>query len=445
MMSQIVLTAAATIALAFGLGALSGRRKFLLLLLGYALVLSVASGLSIASSFPGGLVNSLPYLAGSDGEGYYGDALRLLQVGIGSYKDIININYSGYQIYLALWFEVFGASLGVALVANNLLLLLSVVCLYRATELLTASRDAAFLACILMMLTSSHIFHALVILKEPAINLAFSLILLSVAVALRQRSRGVMALLLFIVALTIVVMMRATLLLFVVVLLSAIATLFVRRRAWVLVVLVAIWIVILPYADTFSNRTLDSQHYTNTALHNTILSETLRSGKVEAEGVVGRILDAYLGLPIGGRLGLFFVPTALQILLPFNVWDLSFISDHFSLFFSRNANIVWLLFVAPWMMFSVAHVRKLPDSLLARLLLAGAGYYVIIAIIYGGAIPRYAAPVLYFIYPAAGYWWGKFRVDSLVRHKVYGFFRLYFVVVSGSVFMYLVFKLIYSA
>lgn len=444
MMLQIVLTAAATIALAFGLGAFSGRRKFLLLLLGYALVLSVASGLSIASSYPGG-VTTVPYLVGSDGEGYYTDALNLLQAGIGAFKSVITINYAGYQIYLALWFSVFGASLGTALVANHFLLMLSALCFFRATEILTGSRDAAFLACVLMMLTSSHIFHSLIVLKEPAINLAFSLLLLSVALALRQRHRGVKALLLFLVALAVLVMMRATLLLFVAILLSFLATLFARRRAWMLVVLLVMWALILPYADTFSNRALDTESYANTMMNNTVLSEALQSGKVETEGVIGQVSDFYLGLPIALRLVLFAVPTTLQMLLPFNVWDTDFLSDHFSLFFSRNANVVWLLFVAPWMLFAVTRVRRLQDPLLARLLLAGVGYYAIVAVIYGGAIPRYGAGALYFIYPAAGYWWYRLRTDPPIRGQVYGFFRLYFALACASVLLYAVFKLMHSA
>lgn len=441
MILQITMTAAATIALASGLGMASGRRKFLLLLLGYAAALSVASGFSIVSSYPGG-VTLVPYLAGSDGEGYYVDALNLLQTGIGSFKNIITINYAGYQIYLALWFSIFGASLGTALVANHFLLMLSVLCLHRATEILTSSRDAALLACVLMMLTSSHMFHSLVILKEPAINLAFSMMLVSVAAALRQRNRGLVALFFFVGALAIMVMMRATLLLFVVVMLSVMATLFVRRRAWVLVVLVAAWALILPYADTFSNRRFDAQHYTETITQNTVLTDKLQSGEVEAEGVVGRVLDVYLGLPFVLRVVLFAVPTALQILLPFNVWSLDFFADHFSLFLSRNANAAWLLFVAPWILFTVASVRKLRDPLLTRLLLAGVGYYVMIAIIYGGAIPRYGAPALYFIYPVAGYWWHRLHTEPAVRRKVYGFFRTYFTLASASALLYVFLKLI---
>lgn len=425
MIQEVMLTSMATVAIAFALGALSGSHRFMKLLLYYGVVLAVASAFSIYSSYPNGH-SALPYLAGSDGEGYYNDALNLVRYGIENYKGIVRINYSGYQIYLSAWFKIFGPSVGIALVANHLLLMLSIYCLFRATELLTGARNAALLACVLLMLTSSHAFNSLVLLKEPAINLAFGLMLWSVAIALRQTNRGLKAALLFVAALVIVVMVRATLLLFVLVLLSSLLTLFIRRRAWVAVALALVWILILPYADSFSNKTLDVNQYTQTMLHNMVLVDKLQSGEVATEGVVGRVLGVYLELPILLRILLFAVPVALQMLLPFDVWSTGFLSDHFSLFFSRNANLVWLLFILPWTLFTVVHVRKLKNPALSSLLLAGVGYYIIIAIIYGGAIPRYASPAMYFIYPAAGFWWWRLREDSNIRRRVYSFFRRYY-------------------
>jgi hypothetical protein len=443
MTAQIVLTAVAIIALAFLLGALSGRFRFMLLLLAYALVLAVASGLSIASSYPDGLA-PLPYLTGSDGEGYYEDALKLADLGVQNFQDIITTNYAGYQIYLALWFDALGPSLGVALFANHLLLMLSVLCLFRATELLTGSQQAALLACVAMMLTGSHIFHALLILKEPAINLAFSFLLLAVALALKRRgaAAGLPALLLFVAAVLILVGMRATLLLFVLVLLGWLATLFARQRSWVLVALGGVLALMVPLADTFSRYTFDSEFFARTMLLNTVLSQTLEAGEVDAGGVVGRVSSAYLALPFVLRMLLFFVPTLLQMLLPFDVWSTAFIDDHFSMFFSRNANLVWLLFGAAWTLYAVVHVRRLADPVLARLVLAGATFYVIVAVIYGGAIPRYGAPALYFIYPAIGLWWHQLREQPAVRRHVQRFFRWYFGALLALMLPYLVLNLL---
>jgi hypothetical protein len=443
MTGQIILTATATIALGIVLGALSGHFRFMVLLLSYAVMLAAASGLSIASSYPDGPA-PLPYLAGSDGERYYEEAVKLAEYGVENFQDIVVANYAGYQIYLAMWFDAFGPSLGVALFANHLLLTLSVLCLFRATELLTGSQQAALLACVAMMLTGSHVFYALLILKEPAINLAFSFLLLAAALALKQRgaAAGLLALALFIAAVVILVAMRATLLLFVLVLLGWLATLFARQRSWVLVALGGVLVLMVPLADTFSRYTFDSEFFARTVLLNTALSQALETGDVDAGGVVGRVSSAYLALPFVLRMLLFFVPTLLQMLLPFDVWSTAFIDDHFSMFFSRNANLVWLLFGAVWTLYAVVHVRRLADPLLARLVLAGATFYVIVAVIYGGAIPRYGAPALYFIYPAIGLWWRQLREDHAVRRHVQRFFRWYFGGLLALMLPYLVLNLL---
>lgn len=442
MIAQIVLTAVAIIALAFVLGALSGRFRFMLLLLAYALVLSVASGLSIASSYPDGPA-PLPYLAGSDGEGYYEDAVKLADLGVQNFQDIITTNYAGYQIYLALWFDALGPSLGVALFANHLLLMLSVLCLFRAAELLTGSQQAAILACVAMMLTGSHVFHALLILKEPAINLAFSFLLLAVALALKQRgaAAGLLALVLFIAAVAILVAARATLLLFVLVLLGWLATLFARQRSWVLVALGGALVLMVPLAETFTLYTFDMDFFAGNVLLNSVLSQALETGEVDAGGVVGKVSSAYLTLPFFVRSMLFFVPTLLQMLLPFDVWSTAFVDDHFSMFFSRNVNLVWLLFGAVWTLYAVVHVRRLADPVLGRMVLAGATFYVIVAVIYGGAIPRYGAPALYFIYPAIGLWWQRLREEHAVRQHVHRFFRWYFVCLLALMLPYLALNL----
>lgn len=425
MTGQVIIAGLGTIAFAALLGVLSGQFRFLGILLAYAIVLAVASGISIASSYPNGPA-PLPYLMGSDGEGFYDEAMKLTIAGLENFSEIIPSNYVGFQIYLALWFVVFGDGLGVALIANHVLLLLSVVCVFNATKILTTSLEAALLACVAMMLTGSHVFHALILLKEPALNLAFGLLLLSLAMALKQRGGGPIALVLFMIAVAILAVMRGALLLFVVVLMSWIATLFLRRRGLAFILMAITFVLLAPMAQTFTNYTLDADFFSDTTLRNTVLSETLRSGEVDTAGVVGRILDVYLGLPVALKVLFFFVPTLLQLSLPFDVWSKAFIDDHFSVFFGRNCNLVWLLFGAVWTLYVVVYVRHLRDPLIARLLLAGVMCYVTVAIIFGGAIPRYGAPALIFTYPAVGYWWHRSRLEPVVRQHVQRFFRWYY-------------------
>jgi hypothetical protein len=65
-----------------------------------------------------------------------------------------------------------------------------------------------------------------------------------------------------------------------------------------------------------------------------------------------------------------------------------------------------------------------------------------IAVIYGGAIPRYAAPALYFVYPAIGFWWDRFRRDALVRNRIQVFFRRYFASIMILILPYLALNLL---
>lgn len=440
MLVYIILYMVANTAIAFAIGAASRHFGFLLMLLVYSLVLSVGGSLSMASSFPEG-AGVVPYLAGSDGEGYFEDAVKLAGEGLGNFQELITTNYAGHQIYLAAWFSVFGASLMVAMVANNLLLMMSALCLFKASHILTRTPQAALLACLAMMLNTSHIYHSLLLLKEPAICLAFSLMLLSAAEALKQRGLGLRALVAFLMGIAIVIAMRGTLLLFVLVLLGYLAPLFLKQRSHVLVMLAGVLLLMVPLAQTFTTYTLDADFITETLLLNTVISETLAGGVIDAGGVVGRVSGAYLAWPFVVRLLLFIVPTSLQLLLPFDFWSSAFLDDHFSAFFGRNLNPLWFLFVAVWAVFALVKVRRLQDPLLARLMLAGATFYVIVAVIYGGAIPRYGAPALYFIYPAIGHWWLRFREDAGVRKEVLVFFRAYYICLIVLLLPYLALNL----
>lgn len=441
MIVDTLLYIVANTGIALAIGAASRHFGFMLMLLVYSLVLSAGGALSMASSFPMG-AGDLPYLAGSDGEGYFEDAVKLAGEGLSNFQDVITTNYAGHQIYLAGWFGLFGVSLMVAMVANNLLLMLSVLCLFKASHILTHQPHAALLACLAMMLNTSHIYHSLLLLKEPAICLAFSLMLLSAAEALKQRGLGLRALAMFLAGTAIVIAMRGTLLLFVLVLLGFLATLFLKQRLHVLVMLAAVLLLMVPLAQTFTTYSLDADFISETVLLNTVVSETLEAGAVDAGGVVGRVSGAYLAWPFTVKLLLFIVPTSLQLLLPFDFWSTAFLDDHFSAFFGRNLNPLWFLFVAVWALFALVKIRRLQDPLMVRLMLAGATFYVIVAVIYGGAIPRYGAPALYFIYPAIGHWWLRYREDESVREEVRAFFRAYYVWLLALLLPYLALNLV---
>ena len=179
----------------------------------FGFMLGIAVAVTLADSAVTGDFSS-PYLAGSDGEGYFIQAHILAQAGIMDYQQLIRSNYLGYQILLAVLFTIFSPTLLVGLLANCLMILGSIACVQRATALLTQSDRAARLAAIAFMMTTAHVFYALVLLKDPALLLAFALILLAVAKIHQDARFGARPVIYALLALAIIITMRSTLLVF---------------------------------------------------------------------------------------------------------------------------------------------------------------------------------------------------------------------------------------
>jgi hypothetical protein len=414
---------------AFLLGRWQQDRSFLLLMIGYGAVLSLATILSLQSSTAAGPWNA-PYLAGSDGEGYFVQARLLAEEGVLNYQALIRSNYLGYQILLAILFTLFGTSLLVGVVANDFFLLLTAVCLYRATLLLTGSPRAALLACVAFALTTANIFYGLVLLKEPALGLAFGLVLLALTKTVTEDRASVRAFIYLLVALVIIISMRATVLLFLFILFAFVANLLVKRRAHVLAALVGLVVLSAPLAQYFTIYDLNTEYLAQQITSNTVISSRFEQGDLDVSGVAGSVAGILIPLPFVAKMALFPVPTAMQILLPFDVWSTQFAQDHFSMLFLKNLNIIWLLFVAPWTVFSIVNIRHIRVPVVGRLALAGTCYYIAVAVIYSGLIPRYGSLALIFIFPALGYWWARAREDPEIGGRARRFFSLYYAIAA---------------
>jgi hypothetical protein len=445
MMLQAAGMAVATLAAAVAFGVASRSRAFLGLMVAYALLLVLAGTWSLLDSLPNAHAGT-PQLMGSDGEGYFEEASLLAQAGIDRFPELIASNYAGYQAFLAVLFTIVGSHLAVGLAANFMLLLASAWALHGATQLLTGSKRAALLAAAAYMLTPTNIYYALLLLKEPAIGLAFALVLLSVTSALQPEKSGhrpwVGPLVMFALAFGILAVMRALVLPFVLLVLGFAAPLFARGRSALLLVLAAAVVLLAPLAQQFSTLELDRTLFAETVTLNTVIATTLDDGEVDAGGVVGRISGLYLDLPFAAKLALFPIPTLLQLLLPFDFWSTRFIDEHGASLFARNLNPLWFLFVAVWALFALRHWRRASGTLLRRFLLAGAAFYVLIAVVYGGAIPRYAAPALFFVYPAIGYWWDRSLAEPAIRAQVRGFFLRYYLCIPLALLPYLALNLL---
>ena len=415
------------------IGGQQRHAPFTTLVLVYAVVLSIATIISLNAS-RGAADWSTPYLAGSDGEGYFDQAVLLTQQGLLDFQAIIRSNYLGYQLFLAVLFLLFSPSLLVGLVANAVLLLLTLACLYRATLLLTESARAATLACVAFMLTSAHIFYSLMLLKEPAIGLAFALILLALTKTIMEKGIGWRAVLYLVTALAIIISMRATVLLFLFVLFGFVGTMLLKRRLHLVALFAGLLLLMAPWAQQFSNYDLNPEFLSENIFQNAVIASRFEQGDLDLSGIAGRVGSFYIALPFAAKVLLFPVPTIGQILLPYDFWSSQFLHDHPNILFYRNLNLLWLGFVLPWILFALVNLWKIGPALVRRLLLAGVFYYVVVAVIYGGLIPRYGAPALIFMYPAAGYWWDRALLEEQILVKAKRFFgHHYFAYFAGGV------------
>jgi hypothetical protein len=407
-------------------------------------VMMVVYGSALAAACVIGVVNSLssgdplaPYLADSDGNTYFQEARLLAARGAGNFRELIITNYAGYQLLLSVVFMIFGPSLAAGVALNALIFLLAITLLFRATFLLTGSPNAARSSVLLMMLTTVNIFYILMLLKEPALGLSFALLLLAVTKAATQKGLGFWPFVYLAFALLIIMSMRTSLLLFLLVLAGFVGPIIARRRSHAVVAFVGAMILVAPFAQSFTTYELDASFFTSTIVQNQVISTRFEDGDLSLTGVAGRIIGFYIDQPFYLKAVLIPIPVGVQILLPFDFWSTRFIEEHFASFFARNLNPLWYLYVFVWILFALTRPRQIPSILIRRFLYAGAIYYVVVAFIYGGLIPRYGTPALFFLLPAAGYWWNEATENRAVRSRARSFFLSYYAVagLAGAAFV----------
>jgi hypothetical protein len=395
------------------------------ILLLYGIVLAVGGAISLSDSLARAAF-SIPNFGGSDGEGYYREAAALVSASVGEVRQVSQTNYAGFQLLLSWVFAVAGVDVGAALLLNLIVLMLAMCVLYRATELITESKNAAKYALLAATLTPTHIFNAVMLLKEPLLCLATALLVYSCALVLRNWQKWSPSPMYFALSLILVVLLRPTLLTLVLLLLLFTSLESSSRRRYWFFLYAAILVASFPLASVLSKSTIDVQFLSKEITRNDVIKEVFAQGAVETGGVVGSVLTWYLSLSFFQKIAWFFIPVLLQIALPFDFWSTEFASEHFGILFHRNLNPLWFVFVAPWAIFSVSEIFRLRPQLLKSLTAAGAIGYAGIAVIYGGAIPRYATPVLFLLYPSIGYCWERYHIEPPFRSRVRRSFGAYY-------------------
>ena len=173
-------------------------------------------------------------------------------------------------------------------------------------------------------------------------------------------------------------------------------------------------------------------------VENQLLSEAADDG-ANIDGIVGQVSSLYGQLPILIRMFLIAIPSALQFILPFNFWSISFLDDHLITFFNINLNVIWYLFVGVFMIYGLINWKRLPKTMSTRLFVTGVVAYLAHALVFGGVVPRYGSPYLVMMFPTIG-----FLMSCLVEKRgdyirIRKFFQGYYflVLIASTLFVYL--------
>jgi hypothetical protein len=121
-------------------------------------------------------------------------------------------------------------------------------------------------------------------------------------------------------------------------------------------------------------------------------SQTVQEWKVsDNASTVTAVIGGFENWSIPKKLVMIPVLIATQYLTPVNFWATN--SDYAYEFISINMNIIWFIFTGPLFIFA-AFFFRFNEPVQQRMSLTACSFYILMAFIFGGVIPRYAAPVL---------------------------------------------------
>ena len=416
-------------------------RRTQAILLGYSVILVLISTFSYYQSIMLGTAVE-PYLGGSDGQGFFVEAMIMSEGNILENIKKFGTNYSGYQVVLASIFDIFGRDLIVGLLLNNTVLLLVVIFLAKATFLITRDPRATFYASLAFMLTTKFVFYSNTLLKEPFLVLGVALLLYAFIQLKIQRHVSLLTYVWIIIAIMIFSTMRIPMLVLIPLTGLFILGRHIFRKTW-LFIIIGIFAsdLLIVLFSKFTYYEFIRINIYNTVFNNTILSSSFEGG-VDNSGVVGYVMSSYEQLPLLARIVTIPIPVIIQYVLPFNFWSMKFLEDHFISLFNINLNIIWYLFVGVFAFYTIFNWKRLPNSILRNTFLIGGMMYMLIAFVFGGVVPRYASPYLLFIYPTIGYWMSCWSLRSLPTIRLKKFFWLYYLSFLAAVVAYLFFMML---
>lgn len=421
--------------LSLWIGLSSKSKGFLALVLAYGgIVTSVACYIVYIGFYEGDEL--IPYVRIGDGIFYLKQAVAMAHG-----DDNQRSHYLGYQLFLAFWFKALGSELAVALAINLTFLLLTLRVLYAAgLELFYSSRTALICAG-MFALTTEFIAYALNVIRDPIIAFSQAVIMLGLVRCLADKTKAISGIALLTLGILLLSYFRTTQLLFIAVVFGFVLIRWRLKSISYVAALIILAIALVPKLADLTTFELSADFVISRSLENTVLDSRLDRGDLNASGVVARVSAVLSSLPPAVKFVLFPLPATIQYFLPVNFWSDALFTDHISYAFDRSLKLLWFLLVGPLFIYSTLNARKIPSVLASRLLIAGFCCYVLVAVIYGGAIPRYGSPMLIFAYPAMAYWANRALEFSPFKLELKLFFRRYYLVLASLTSVYVIYML----
>lgn len=390
-------------------------------LLAYGIVIGVVSLItSYQANDPAG--NYGVTLWGSDGEGYFAQAQVISDLPFSDGFTSIISNYVGYQVILGNLFRVFGAHLAIGLAANALMVVLSGIVLYHSVRISAGDRRTSVLAVYLFIAYTPIVYFSAVLLKEPYIVFGMSLLIFGVAKINQARRIGILPLGVLIISCVIFASMRIPYLAVVpLTILVGAGSGYYRRLMLVSVVVAGIVFSWGTFA-ALSTHSFSTEWLTDTANSKSNVAYVKEQG-ASTSGVVLSLIGNYDGWAPWQRVAALPVTVGIQYSMPIVFWDWTTAVTSIPTVFGKNLTVLWLFGTGPLLLFSIKQWFQVERSFASQLFWIGCLMYCVVAYIYGGMIPRYAAPFLLLTFPFSAEVWR--RLETRNAHGQ-DFSRFYF-------------------
>ncbi len=329
------------------------------------------------------------------------------------------INHWGYPIFLGFIFKFFGVDLLYGLLANLIIMSISIFFMGVISFKITLSKKILNNTLLLSFLTGQLLSLGVVLLKDTLILLSIVFLTYSL-VDIYNSKFSIKNSTLFIFSSILLTLTRAQYL-FVPPLMIVIIF---RKKFSKFILMIPVLFLVL-----FLGTTIGKRYSTTEYSVDYLMDQGIQTKKVEKDwdknlsqnksSFMGRFVSGFEQWSLVKRV--LFIPifTAIQYLTPFDFWRIDSFHPYFLI--ERNMNIVWFLFVGPIIFLSIYFLWRYKKEysnnleLLFSISILGLILYIIPAYVRGGTVPRYAIIFLPLMLPSGA--WLLFEIKNNIKIK----------------------------